>query len=84
MPGPTSTIVSPVVDTVDVEDGRQPVDDAAVASLELPVLLGEVREGVGAGHADIRQEAAFGGQGVDPLWLVVVNRHVATRFKVVL
>ena len=74
----------PVVDAVDVEDRRQPVDDAAVASLELPVLLGEVRECVGPGRVDIRQETAFGGQGVDPLCSVVVNRHVATRFKVVL
>ncbi len=73
-----------LVDAVDVQDGGQTVDDAAVASLELPVSPGEVRCGVGAGRADLGQEAALGGQGVDARGLVVVNHHVATYFEVVL
>ena len=31
-----------VVDAVDVQDGRQPIDDAAVASFEIPVALHQV------------------------------------------
>jgi hypothetical protein len=40
-------------------------------------------DGVVVDRADIGQESALGGQGVDVRWLIVVNRHVSTRFEVV-
>ena len=64
-----------VVHAIDVEDGRQPVDDAAVTRFEFAVSAREIREIGRTVHADVRQEPALGGLGVDIRVVVVVIRH---------